>query len=142
MLSWNWPRMCWICSKGRPSTRLPARSSMRRFLTTAFLCGLLGAQTTSQQTPPPATNPPQQPGGDLVIRVPVEYVSTPAWVYDRDGKIVSGLLPEQFRVFDNGKEQNPSVDVSYTPISMVICIQANSPVEHFMPQLRKLGKLI
>jgi VWFA-related protein len=74
--------------------------------------------------------------------VTVQYVSTPAWVYDRDGNIVNGLRPEQFRVFDNGKEQNVNVDVSFVPISLVICIQANSHVEHFIPQLKKLGNLI
>lgn len=113
---------------------------MRRILSLALLSGLLAAQT-AQQTPPPATTGAQTPVGDT-IRVQVQYVSTPAWVYDRDGNIVNGLRPEQFRLFDNGKEQNINVDVAYTPISMVICIQSNAHVEHFMPQLRKLGNLI
>jgi VWFA-related protein len=109
---------------------------MRRFLFTAFLSGLLAAQTAPQQ----ATTAAEQP--QSLGSVTVQYVSTPAWVYDRDGNIVNGLRPEQFRLFDNSKEQNINVDVSFTPISMVICIQANSHVEHFIPQLRKLGNLV
>jgi VWFA-related protein len=114
---------------------------MRRIVLTAFLCGLLTAQTAPQQTPQTAKTAPQTPVGDT-IRVEVLNVATPAWVYDRDGNIVNGLHPEQFRLFDNGKEQNINVDVSYIPISMVICIQASAHVEHFMPQLRKLGTMI
>lgn len=115
---------------------------MRRFLFISFLCGLLTAQTAPQQQTPTPAKPETQEGEISPIRVTVDYVSTPAWVYDRDDNIVNGLRPEQFRLFDNGKEQNISVDVSYTPISMVICIQANSHVEHFIPQLQKLGNLV
>ena len=80
---------------------------MLRFVCTSLVCGLLLAQ----QTPPPATPDTQ----DSRFVVGVEYVSTPAWVYDRDGNTVSGLRPEQFRLFDNKKEQNIQVDVSFTP---------------------------
>jgi len=107
---------------------------MLRFICTSLLCGLLVAQ----QTPPP----PAQDQGDIRFVGGVEYVSTPAWVYDRDGNTVSGLRPDQFRLFDNKKEQNIQVDVSFTPISLVICLQANSKVQEFLPQLRKIGNLV
>jgi len=110
---------------------------MLRFVSTALLCGLLTAQQT---TPPPAD--PHQEQEPAPIRVTVDYVSTPAWVYDRDGSTISGLRPDQFRLFDNGKEQNIQVDVSFTPISLVICLQSNSHVQQFIPQLRKLGNLV
>jgi VWFA-related protein len=117
---------------------------MRRILSTVFLSGLLAAQTAPQQTPPksPATAQTATDQPESLGSVTVQYVSTPAWVYNRDGDIINGLRPEQFRVFDNGKEQNPKVDVTFTPISLVICIQSNAHVEHFMPQLKKLGNLI
>src|SRR5689334_7905641 len=118
MLSWNWCRTCLNCSKGRQNTLPPGRSRMLRFVFTALLCGLLTAQQT---TPPPAD--PHQEQEPAPIRVTVDYVSTPAWVYDRDGSTISGLRPDQFRLFDNGKEQNIQVDVSFTPISLVICLQ-------------------
>jgi len=113
---------------------------MLRFVCTSLLCGLLVAQQTPTT---PTTNPPAQTDPqDVRFVLGVDYVSTPAWVYDRDGNTISGLRPEQFRLFDNKKEQNIQVDVSFTPISLVICIQANSHVQQFIPQLRKLGNLV
>ena len=107
---------------------------MLRFLFTSLLCGLLLAQ----QTPAP----PAQSQEDSRFVVGVDYVSTPVWVYDRDGNTINGLRPDQFRLFDNKKEQNIQVDVSFTPISLVICLQANSHVQEMLPQIRKIGTLV
>jgi VWFA-related protein len=112
---------------------------MLRFLSTSLLCGLLVAQ---QAPPPPAQTTTQQDQPESRFTVGVTEISTPAWVYDRDGNTISGLRPDQFRLFDNGKEQNIQVDVSFTPISLVICLQSNSHVQQFIPQLRKLGNLV
>jgi len=109
---------------------------MQRILSTTLLCGLLAAQ----QPPPAQQGTPEQM--DRPISVTVDYVSTPAWVYDRDGATISGVRPEAFRLFDNGKEQKIQVDVSFTPISLVICLQANSHVQQMLPQVRKIGNLI
>jgi VWFA-related protein len=110
---------------------------MHRIFLTSALCGLLAAQ---QQPAPPAPTPDEEAVTRIVV--PVDYVSTPVWVYDRDGGAISGLRPEQFRLFDNGKEQNIQVDVSFTPISLVICIQANANVEGLLPQVKKIGNLV
>jgi VWFA-related protein len=110
---------------------------MNRLVLTSVLCGILAAQ---QQ--PPAAAPPAAQEPETRFAVGVDYVSTPAWVYDRDGNTISGLLPHQFRLFDNGKEQNIQVDVSFTPISLVICLQANANVEGLLPHVRKIGNLV
>ena len=34
------------------------------------------------------------------------------------------------------------MDVSFTPISLVICLQANSHVQGLLPQLKKIGNLV
>jgi VWFA-related protein len=108
-----------------------------------LICGLLSAQQT---TPPKTAAPPQTEtateGPQTVIRTTVLTVATPAWVYDRDGETVSGLRPDQFRLFDNGKQQDIRVDVAFTPISLVICVQANSHVQGLLPQVRKIGGMI
>jgi VWFA-related protein len=114
---------------------------MHRYVLTSVLCGALLAQQQPPVAAPPAA-PAQEQDQLTRIVVPVDYVSTPAWVYDRDGSTVSGLRPDQFRLFDNGKEQNIQVDVSFTPISLVICVQANANVEGLLPQVRKIGNLI
>jgi VWFA-related protein len=116
---------------------------MHRYVLTSVVCGALLAQQQPPVAAPPAT-PAQSEQQDPETRISttVDYVSTPAWVQDRDGNTISGLRPEQFRLFDNGKEQNIQVDVSFIPISLVICIQANANVEGLLPQVKKIGGLI
>jgi hypothetical protein len=46
---------------------------------------------------------------------------------------VDGLQPFQFHLYDNGKEQNINVDVTYQPISLVIVLQANAHVDGILP---------
>jgi VWFA-related protein len=93
-------------------------------------------QTQPPQTPPePAQKLPTFTGG-------VEVVQAPVLVFDRDGNYVDGLQPYQFHLFDNGKEQNINIDVTYQPISLVICLQANAHVEGILPQVKKIGGLI
>src|SRR5258708_159130 len=137
MLSWNWCHTCSNCCEAELNTL--KRRRMLRLPIVILACGLLAAQQQQQQTPPPN----QEPGQPLTtFRGQTELVTAPVLVYDRDGNYVNGLQPFQFHLSDNGKEQNINVDVSYIPISMVICLQANSHVEGILPQVRKIGNLI
>src|SRR3954471_312797 len=99
---------------------------MSRPILLTLLCG--GLVVAQQQTPPPqdpsktpaATQPatPEDPTQkQLIFREQVTQVQAPVLVFDRDGNYVDGLQPFQFHLFDNGKEQNISVDVTYQPIS-------------------------
>lgn len=119
---------------------------MHRYVLISGLCGILAAQQQLPQRPPgqqpPTTAAPASQETDPRFSTSVDYVSTPAWALDRDGNTISGLRPEQFRLFDNGKEQNIQVDVSFTPISLVICLQANANVEGLLPHVRKIGNLV
>jgi VWFA-related protein len=116
---------------------------MQRFIWVALFCGLLAGQEQQQPPKPPEKAHEQTPDQDSVrFVIGTDYVSTPAWVYDRDGQYVNGLRPDQFRLFDNDKEQNIQVDVSFTPISLVICVQSNSHVQGLLPQVKKIGNLI
>jgi len=112
---------------------------MYRTVFMCLLCGLLAAQQPS--TVPPAQTP-EAGQQDPVIRVGVDYVTTPALVFDRDGGYVNGLRPDQFRLFDNGKEQNINVEVVFVPISVVILVQSNSNVQGLLTQVKKIGNLV
>src|SRR5580704_9688142 len=120
---------------------------MLRLGLVTLLCGLLLAQQSStppqpaQQVSTPA-QPPQEPPPDNVIRTTVDYVVAPTLVFDRDGNYVTGIRKDQFRLFDNEKEQNIQVDETFVPISLVIAIQANSHVEGLLPQVKKIGNLV
>jgi VWFA-related protein len=109
---------------------------MHRIVTLSLLGGLLAGQ----QQPPAQQEPAQDPTTKIIVSV--SEVQAPVLVFDRDGQYVNGLQPEQFHLFDNGKEQNIHVDVSYLPISLVICIQANQHVDALMPEVRRIGTMI
>ena len=132
---------------------------MSRIVLLTLLCGWLLAQLfwnvllAQQPAQPPRSappsptqaqpQPPQQPPADgLRISTTVEYVVAPTLVFDYNGNYVAGIRKDQFRLFDNGKEQDIQVDEAFVPISIVICIQANSHVEGLLPQVKKIGNLI
>jgi VWFA-related protein len=113
---------------------------------------LAQTQTPPPTLPPaaPATKPapqeaPPQSGSKAELptfRDTVNVVQTPVLVFNPDGNYVDGLQPYQFRLYDNGKEQNIHVDVTYQPISLVICLQANAHVDSILPQVKKIGGMI
>jgi VWFA-related protein len=115
---------------------------MFRIAAVTLLSGLLVAQQSSNVPQQPPQQVPSQPGTDPRFGTTVDYVVAPVLVFDRDNRYVNGIRPDQFRLFDNGKEQNIQVDETFVPISLVICIQANSHAEGLLPQVKKIGNLI
>lgn len=104
---------------------------MPRLFVIALLASLVFAQSREEptQVPPP-------------FRVSTDLVVAPVTVFDRAGGYINGIQPEQFHLYDNDKEQNIHVDITYQPISLVVAIQANSHVESILPQVQKMGNLI
>jgi VWFA-related protein len=96
--------------------------------------------TSSEQTP--AQEPPETSNEQPTFRVPVHVVETPVTVIDRHGDYVDGLQPQDFKLYDNDKEQNIHVDVTFQPISMVIAIQASDQIEGILPKINRIGALI
>ncbi len=89
---------------------------------------------------------PQNAGPDtpeLTIKTTVTNIIAPTLVTDRSGNIIDGLQPQQFRLFDNKKEQNIHVDVAFEPISLVVAIEASSRVDGpILNQIKHLGTLL
>jgi VWFA-related protein len=86
-----------------------------------------------------AQNPaPEEPR----IIVDVQEVNVPVIVQDKDGVYMSGLEVQDFRLFDNEKQQTIKLDVSFVPISMVVCVQANADVEPVLGSIKKIGPLL
>ena len=83
----------------------------------------------------------QGPEGDVKFSSNTQTVIAPVLVTDRAGNIIDGLRPNQFHLFDNNKEQNIQVDVSFQPISLVIAIEASDKVESILPQIKHMGSL-
>jgi VWFA-related protein len=101
---------------------------------------LIGLSALAQTPPPAPGDAPEL--GDAIIKSSVTNIVAPTLVTDRNGNIVDGLQPAQFHLYDNGKEQNIQVDLTFEPISVVLAIEASSRVDALMPQLRHLGTLM
>jgi VWFA-related protein len=106
------------------------------------------------QQPPPTPGQLAKPNEDqkpqdltdfqpdtLIDRATVSVVSTPVTVTDRNGQTVSGIQPNTFHLFDNGKEQNIRVDVAFQPISLVVAIQCSNRTEAVLTQIKKASNL-
>lgn len=108
-----------------------------RVLITSFVtAGLL-----AQQSIPPTPKTPTPRAPDLadsidapIERTSVSFVQVPTTVFDKSGQIVNGLQPNQFRLFDNGKEQDIHVDVEFQPISVVIVVDKSERTEAVLPR--------
>lgn len=112
---------------------------MLRIVLTTLVCALVAAG----QQPPPAPEPAEkQDQPPITFRVGTQEVVAPVLVFDRNGGYVNGLRPDQFRLFDNQKDQNIHVDVTFTPISLVVAVQANANVDAILPQVRRIGNLL
>jgi VWFA-related protein len=80
-----------------------------RYLLLSVLCALvLSAQSAAPtQEPKAAPNPvPAAPSSSQSIRVQVNEVIVPVTVTDDKGRFVSDLDQKDFKIFDEGKEQN------------------------------------
>jgi VWFA-related protein len=120
---------------------------MRKLLLLTLLCGSLLFVLVAQQPPSKqaATPPPDltQTNDLSHFTVTLQQVLAPVLVYDRKRNYVNGLTADRFRLYDNDKEQNlTSVDVTYTPISMVVAIQANGEAEKMLGQVNKVGPML
>ncbi|MDP9055071.1 MAG: VWA domain-containing protein [Acidobacteriota bacterium] len=93
-----------------------------------------GAQGGTQTTDAPEIGEP--------IRTSVTNIVAPVLVTDRSGNIIDGLQPNQFHLFDNNKEQNIQVDVSFEPVSVVLAIEASVRMDAILKQIRHLGTLM
>ncbi len=114
------------------------RSSIQPVVSQKLLSLLCVAGIVAAQDPP---RPDGQRPADFTTTVKVVLV--PVAVTDkRTGDTVNGLTPYDFELYDNGKLQKITEDVTSHPLSVVLVIQANSVVDHFIPQMQRLGNLV
>ena len=106
-----------------------------------------GARPGSSPSPliPPAAQPipaAVDKPSDSNFGITVRIVMAPVTVTDRSVNIIEGLQPSDFRLYDNGKLQRVTEDMTSHPLSLVVAVQANAQVEKILPQIQKLGALL
>ncbi len=120
------------------------RTSVRIWGATFLFALLLPAWSVGQNVPDPKPDSPKPNSKDdqYRFRGGIELVTAPVTVLGPDKRYVAGLEKEQFQVFDNDREQKiVGFDVSFLPISLVICIESSGRLEGQLPQIRKTGIL-
>ncbi|MHB1021271.1 MAG: VWA domain-containing protein [Acidobacteriaceae bacterium] len=84
-------------------------------------------QQPKDTTPPPYV-PPAGEGPQFTLRVPVNFVEIPVLVKDKNGALVPGLQPRDFRVYENGVRQHLTFFTSDPfPLSVAIVIDQSLP---------------
>lgn len=82
----------------------------------------------------------QDPG---LIRTGTTIVIAPTTVIEKSSKqFVSDLVAGDFTLLDNNKPQKVEVDVSFIPISLVVCIQKSASTEKVLPSIMRVGSLL
>ena len=115
---------------------------------TAILGALLFAVPGRGQAPAGPITP--QPGVTVqiaptapTIKLRSFLVNTPVTVRDASGEMVHTLEAKDFRITDNGVEQNIThFDLGGDPISLVVVVETSSRIDSLMAQIRKTGILL
>lgn len=103
---------------------------------------------------PVQTATPEATGDDDVIRIETNLITMPVSVLDRDGRFVSGLQQNDFRIFENGIEQKvdyfQSVEQPFTVVLMIDVSpstafqieEIHAAANTFINQLRPMDKVM
>jgi VWFA-related protein len=97
------------------------------------------------QRPAPGTPAPPEPKDqkdDGIIRVQTNVVIAPTTILDKHGDYVNGLAIDDFQLFDNGKLQKITADVSYQPLSLLVAVQASNNLQEVLPKIQRIGLML
>src|SRR6185437_9668249 len=75
--------------------------------------------------------PPQTVGEDDVVKVETNLVTIPVSVFDRNGLYIPGLKQEDFKIFEDGKEQQVAYFGTQDQPFTVAILLDTSPSTHY-----------
>lgn len=118
----------------------------RTILLLISLSGFVQAQSSPSPSPSSKGQPQATPNGEDiaegdVLRISSNLVSVPVSVINRQGQYVVNLQQQDFRVFEDGKEQ-PIVHFSNVdqPFSVVLLIDTSGSTTPFIDQIKAAAK--
>ncbi|MGB7926036.1 MAG: VWA domain-containing protein [Pyrinomonadaceae bacterium] len=119
--------------------RLSSRLLFFVLLLTFFFPLFPSSQAHAQTpAPSPSSSDEQEIGEDDVISVSTAEVLLPVTVRDGEGQLVTTLKREDFRVFEDGREQ-PLSDLALrqVPVDVVLMVDASSSVANNLDDFRR-----
>jgi Ca-activated chloride channel family protein len=92
---------------------------------------------SQEQRPRPASSRPKQNEDETTVRVDTTLVTVPVAAMDRDGKFVPGLRAEDFRVFEEGVEQEIAFFRSAEePVTVALMLDVSDSAESNLREIR------
>ena len=93
--------------------------------------GVIAAVAQAQSLPP------------AQFRVPVHLVTAPTLVFSNNNRLVFGLEPDDFHVYDNDHPQKAAVDPDPSPpFSIVLAVEANQDVRAYTRFVAHVGSAV
>ena len=98
----------------------------------------VGPYAVPKKKEEPPAPPPERPKKvegmpDYSLKVEVPLVNVPVLVTTKDGQFIPGLKKDNFRVFEDGVQQNVSnFDISQAPITAVLLVEFAATNYYFM----------
>ncbi|MBD0326882.1 MAG: VWA domain-containing protein, partial [Pyrinomonadaceae bacterium] len=93
--------------------------------------------TTQQQPAPPASNEPEEVGDGDVVRVNTSLVTVPVSVMDRSGRYIPNLQQRDFRIFEDGVEQQVAYFASVEkPFTVALVIDTSESTRFKMEEIQ------
>ena len=104
----------------------------------ACLLARVSAQATARQKPSVPSSGAQDVGDDDVITVTTSEVLLPVTVRDATGRLVTSLARENFRVWEDGREQPLSdLRLRRVPVDVLLMIDSSSSVASSLEDFRR-----
>jgi VWFA-related protein len=108
-----------------------------------------GAKESAQSKPSPPKakenpaleQPPQEVGPDDVLRVETTLVTVPVSVTDRNGRYIADLSKEDFRIYEDGVEQEVAYFAAVEkPFTVILVLDTSSSVWSKLSQIKKAAQ--
>jgi von Willebrand factor type A domain. len=97
----------------------------------------INAKPVAKTTATAKTQPTLTEDGDEVVTVETNLVTIPISVFDRNGLYIPNLTKENFKVFDNGVEQEIEYfGTSEKPFTVVLLIDTSPSTEYKIDEIR------
>ncbi len=94
-------------------------------------------QSAQRDAPVPKPDETVTDGDDSVIRVGTDLVTVPVSVYERSGVYLSGLRRTDFRIYENGSEQEIAYfGTTELPFSVVLLVDVSGSTDQKMRQIQ------